>query len=283
MVKMAIWEYKGEYFYGPKYKEKYESREGSIGLRSYLRDKAKRYGLEAERPFERDPDGEVLPYWWIKWDVPLREVGSLSLPRRYPGDYYWVWYNGAFFKVRGETEKYVLVDVDGWNFEQADALGIDRGDVIDGYHIDAKVGKWWINKCEIKMPDEFGKGRYIYLEITQPFYMGIYDIIKREGDIIRVKCSKIWIPSEKLRAIYREIEESIKKGTYPWRNKLEMIKEMAEIAEGEVWIEGERLYCEATFDLKHLREYRAKIKDEKFGVHYLDFYLYGEEDVPYRL
>jgi len=279
---MGIWEYKGEYFYGPRYYPEMMERKGRIGLYTYIEEKAKRFGFNRETPLHKAPNGEECPDEWHK-SVNLTEVGSLSLPKRYPGDYYWVWYNGVFFKVRGETEKYVLVDVDGWNFEQADALGIDRGDVIDGYHIDAKVGKWWINKSKIKMPDEFGKGRYIYLEITQPFYMGIYDIIKREGDIIRVKCSKIWIPSEKLRAIYREIEESIKKGTYPWRNRLDMIKEMAEMAEGEVWIDGERLYCEATFDLKHLREYRAKIKDEKFGVHYLDFYLYGEEEVPYRL
>ncbi len=279
---MGIWEYKGEYFYGPRYYPEMEKRDTTIGIYTRLKEKAIKYGFKKETPVYKAPDGEECPDEWHK-SVHLKEVGSLELPKRYPGYYYWVWHNGAFFKVLGETERYVLVEVDGWNFEQADTLGIDRKDVIDGYHKDQKVGKWWLQKSEIKMPDELGKGKYIYLEITPPFYMGIYEILNREGDIIRVRCDKIWIPRGKLEYIYRRIEGSIKKGVYPWTNRLDMIKEMAEIADGKVWIEGEKLYCEATFDLNHLREYRAKIKDENFGEHYLDFYLYGEEEVPYRL
>ena len=189
----------------------------------------------------------------------------------------------SVFQGEGETEKYVLVEVQEGNYRQADALGIPREKVKGKYYDGAEVGMWWIKKSEIKMPDEFGKGRYVYLEITQPFYVGIYEIIKREGDMIRVRCSKIWIPTEKLRYIYKEIEESIKNGTYPWRNRLDMIKEMAEIADGEVWIDGEKLYCEATFDIRVLKKYRATIKRDIFSTHYLDFYLYGEEEAPYRL
>ena len=267
MVKMAIWEYKGEYFYGPKYKEKYESRDGTIGLRTYIKEKAKRFGLEAESPYERDPDGEIVPYWWIKWNVPLKEVGSLSLPKNYPGDYYWIWYNGAFFKVLGETEKYVLVEVQEGNYRQADALGIAREKVDGVYYDGAEVERWWIKKSEIKMPDELGKGRYVYLKAGY-YRDGVYEIVEKEGNKIRVRGKEVNRDYE-----YERLMDRIKRKAFPWSYKYKKWNE----GNPKVWIDGEWVYYEATFDIEKMK----KIRREMDGV--FDFYLYGEEEVPYRL
>ena len=46
-------------------------------------------------------------------------------------------------------------------------------------------------------------------------------------------------------------------------------------------MEGNCVYYEATFDLEILRKYKGK-RDE-YGRIVLDYYLYGEEEVPYRL
>jgi len=261
---MGIWEYKGDYFYGPRYYPEMSKRKGRIGLYTYLENKAKRYGFSKETPIHKAPDGDECPDEWHK-SVPLTEIGSLSLPKNYPGDYYWVWYNGAFFKVMGETEKYVLVDIEECGYEQADALGIPREEVACDYHKEQNVGKWWLKKSEIKMPDEMGKGRYIYLSISNVFNNGVYEVVEKNGNKLRVRGMLL---KEHDRIIGRIMNK-----LFPWNNV-----EMNKNARPEWWWEGEWIVFEATFDLKELKKYRSSEEHSAY-----DYYLYGEEKVPYRL
>ena len=284
MVNTGIWEYKGEYFYGPRYYPEMSKREGCIGLYTYLEDKAKRFGFSKEGPIRKAPDGDECPDEWHK-SVPLIEVGSLSLPKNYPGDYYWVWYNGAFFKVLGETEKYVLVDIEECGYEQADALGIPREDVACDYHKEQKVGIWWLKKREIKMPDEFGKGKFIYIYMLNTYLPGeILEVIKKEGSVVRLRHGEIY----NVESMFEEIKESIRDRAFPWyvRNEIQ-VKEIAENAEAECWKEGDYVYFEFNIDMEIMKRWRAKLAKEitedtksEIKMHY---YWYGKEVVPYRL
>ncbi|NPA75291.1 MAG: hypothetical protein GXO25_04330, partial [Euryarchaeota archaeon] len=123
---MGIYKISNEFFYGYASKKRYaDVRPYEIVVSSKIWDRVdmlRGKGFKCEGYREYDPEGdEIIDCWKI---IPYDEYEEIDIPRNYPGYYYWVWYNGAFFKVLGETEKYVLVDVDGWNFEQADALGI---------------------------------------------------------------------------------------------------------------------------------------------------------------
>ncbi len=281
---MGVWKYKGDYFYGPAYKEKYEKRDLNIGLYTMIKEKALKYGFEMLTTVSRDPEGEELPEGWYK-SVPLKCIEDLETPKKYPGKYYWVWYNGAFFEVVGETEKYLYVNIEESEFKQADALGIEWEKIKGDYRKDPEIGTWWLKKNEVKMPDEFGKGKYVYLKIYPPFYRDICEVIERDGDYIRVRCRKIYAVDENQRdKLYDEFQEYIRKGTFPWEAEGMAIKEIAKEINSSMWKEGKYdLYIEATFNLNVLRKYRAMVRDKYFGTHYLDFYLYGEEDVPYRL
>ncbi len=277
---MPIFKVCGEYLYG----DTWDSKIG-VGSLIYERvERLKKKGFKcSERKSEEDPEGNLMIECYLL--LPLEEQEDPELPKKYPGMYYWVWYNGAFFEVYGETEKYLYVKVDESEFKQAEALGIEWEKIKGDYRKDPEIGMWWLKKNDVKMPDEFGKGKYVYLKICPPFYRDICEVIERDGDYIRVRCRKIYAVDENQRdKLYDEFQEYIRKGTFPWESEWMAIKEIAKEINSSMWKEGKYdLYIEATFNLKVLRKYRAMVRDKYFGTHYLDFYLYGEEDVPYRL
>ncbi len=284
---MGVWRYEGDYFYGPTYKEKYERRDLEIGLHTMIKEKAFRHGFKKLTPIIKDPEGEELPYEWYK-SVPLRFIEDLETPKNYPGMYYWVWYNGAFFEVYGETEKYIRVWVGEGRYDQADALGIDRKKVESQRFEDQDVPYWWFRKSDVKMPDEFGRGKYIYLNLGGYYRPGVYEVVRRKGKYIRVRGRELY---GDVRETYLEIKKKIEENAFPEPRSgccaeeglVKMRNEIDDIADPEVWMptDNEVLY-EVTFDLEKLRKYRMKRKN-KYQTPYLDFYLYGEEEVPYRL
>jgi len=277
---MPIFKVRGEYLYGHVWEERI-----GVNSRVYERvERLKKKGFKcSERKSEKDPEGNLMIECYLL--LPPEEQEDPELPKKYPGKYYWVWYNGAFFEVYGETEKYLYVNVEESEFKQAEALGIEWEKIKGDYRKDPEIGMWWLKKREVKMPDEFGKGKYAYLKICPPFYRDICEVIERDGDYIRVRCRKIYAVDENQRdKLYEEFQEYIRKGTFPWESEWMAIKEIAKEIDSRMWKEGKYdLYIEATFNLKVLRKYRAMVRDKYFGTHYLDFYLYGEEDVPYRL
>ncbi len=268
---MTIYKWKDDYFYGAKYGD-------IITIYTDIENKGMKYNMEkneVKKKTPRDPEGNPMVYY--SKEINVEEIEDWDTPRRYPGKYYWVWYNGEFFEVTGESKGYVYVKVHG--IAHADALGIPREKVLSTYPEDPEVTDWWLKKSEIKMPDELGKGKYIYMEMGPYFILDVFKIVRREGNRIRVRGKKCrpWPPKYK----YESIKKNIDEGTYPWDLESRVIKEIADKAEGEVWLEGNCVYYEATFDLEILKKYKGK-RDE-YGRIVLDYYLYGEEEVPYRL
>ena len=238
---MGVWRYEGDYFYGPTYKEKYERRDLEIGLHTMIKEKASKHGFKKLTPIIKDLEGEELPYEWYK-SVPLRCIEDLETPKNYPGMYYWVWYNGAFFEVYGETEKYIRVWVGEWRYDQADALGIDRKKVESQKFEDQDVPYWWFRKSDVKMPEEFGKGKYIYLNLGGYYRPGVYEVVRRKGKYIRVRGRMVYSRG-KIDNLYQEIKEYIEKGLFPMGRtyefmddvRKEMYRVINEEAEPDMW------------------------------------------------
>jgi len=267
---MAIFKIRGELLYGFASKKTYaDEKYEKITVSSKLRDRIgalRKKGFKCEGYREYDPIGEeIIDCWDV---VPYEAQEDPELPKKYPGEYYWVWHNGAFFKVLGETERYVLVEVQEGNYLQADALGIDRKKVEGVYYEGAEVERWWLHKSEIKMPDELGKGRYGYLDAGY-YRVGVYEVVDRTESKIRVRGMRVYSNWE-----YERLVDRIKRGAFPW--SFEYTKWNIGI-EPEVWIEDEIMYYEAWLDVELLK----RIRKETNGL--FDFYLYGEEEVPYRL
>ena len=263
---MPTFKWKGMYFYGYYWPNRRERE--AIMLETNDPNIGERYGMkrrEVTKWTTRDPEGNPVLYYFKK--IKEEELDDKETPRNYPGYYYWVWHNGVFFNVRGETERYVLVEVQEGNYRQADALGIPREKVKGKYYDGAEVGMGWIKKSEIKMPDEFGKGRYIYLNAGY-YRDGVYEVVEREGNKIRVRGKKANKDDE-----YERVMDRISRNAFPWSYEYKKWNE----GTPKVWIGGEWIYYEATFDLEKMK----KIRREMDGV--FDFYLYGEEEVPYRL
>ena len=279
---MAILKVRGEYLYGHVWEERI-----GVNSRVYERvERLKKKGFKcSERKSEKDPEGNLMIECYLL--LPPEEQEDPELPKKYPGKYYWVWYNGAFFEVYGETEKYIRVEVGEWRYDQADALGIERKKVEAERFESQDVPYWWFRKSEVKMPDEFGKGKYIYLDLGW-YRPGVYEVVRRKGKYIRVRGR--WLYGD-VRKTYLEIKKKIEENAFPEPRSsccaeegiLDMWNEIDDIADPEVWMptDNEVLY-EVTFDLEKLRKYRMK-REEEYQIPYLDFYLYGEEEVPYRL
>ena len=282
--------------YGFERGNRYEREEGEHGDILVMSKIPERFETLKKKSFKLDvykqdidPEGKVLRRYWdiVPWD----EQEDPALPQNYPGYYYWVWYNGAFFEVRGETEKYVLVEVGEWRFDQADALGIKREDVISERYKPAKIGSWWLRKDEVKMPDEFGKGKYVYMRLMGEFGEGegyVHEIVKRDGNYIRVR-GRYVKRKYRIDNQYKKIKEKIDINEFPMghiypsiienEEKVRIMEDMNEEGDGEVWRPSEdEILFEATFDVRKLR----KLRSMSDGVWH-DFYLYGEEEVPYRL
>ena len=289
---MPIFKWSGNYFYG--YFFPHEKPE-KIVLWTYIEEKGEKYKFRKKLSryyrggffYEKDPIGNILARY--EKSISLEEQEDPELPKKYPGKYYWVWYNGAFFEVMGETEKYIRVEVGVWRYDQADALGIDRKKVEAERFESQDVPYWWFRKSDVKMPDEFGKGKYIYLNLGGYYRPGVYAVVRRKGKYIRVRGRKVY-DRRKIDRLYEEIKEYIENGLFPMGRTYKFMddvrKEMNTIinkeAEPDMWRPSEdELFYEVTFDLEKLRKYRV-MRDSKQHP-YLDFYLYGEEDVPYRL
>ncbi len=258
---MTIYKWEGDYFYGSKFKK------GEIFIKTRIKEKGEMHNMmrSDENTKEKDPEGNPVLYYFKK--IKEEELDDKETPRNYPGYYYWIWYNGAFFKVLGETGKYVLVEVQEGNDMQADALGIPRKKVYGVYYDGAEVERWWIKKKDIKMPDEFGRNNYVYLKAGY-YRDGVYEIVEREGNKIRVRGKKVDGGFK-----YERLMDRIRRNAFPWSYEYKKWNE----GNPKVWKEGEWIYYEATFDIEKMK----KIRREMNGV--FDFYLYGEDDVPYRL
>ncbi len=281
---MAILKVRREYLYGYVWED-----EIGVGSRIYERVKRlKEKGFKCrKRESEKDPEGNPIIDCHLV--LPLEEQEDPELPKKYPGKYYWVWYNGAFFEVVGETEKYILVEVGEWRYDQADALGIERKKVESQRFESQDVPYWWFRKSDVKMPEEFGKGKYIYMNLSWCYRPGVYEVVRRRGNYIRVR-GRMVNYRRKIDELYQEIKEYIEKGLFPMGRtyefmedvRKEMYRVINEEAEPDMWRPSEdELFYEVTFDLEKLRKYRAEI-----GIYEPpgpDFYLYGEEEVPYRL
>jgi len=267
---MAIFKIRGELLYGFASKKTYaDEKYEKITVSSKLRDRIgalRKKGFKCEGYREYDPIGEeIIDCWDV---VPYDAQEDPEIPKRYPGYYYWVWHNGAFFEVIGETERYVLVWVQEGNYLQADALGIDRKKVEGVYYEGAEVERWWLHKSEIKQIDEFGRGKYVYLWLD--YYRGVYPVEDRFDEKMIVRGRMIYSDW-----YYEDIKKAIEVGIFPWPNN----KYKAYVVRGhaDVWKEDEWMVFEATFDINIMK----KVREETRGK--FDFYLYGEEEVPYRL
>ncbi|NPA75798.1 MAG: hypothetical protein GXO25_06940, partial [Euryarchaeota archaeon] len=257
---MPIYRWKDDYFYGGK-------RDEIVKLITDIEAKGEKYGMirnETDKFTPKDPEGNPIIYYTKK--VSADEIEDWETPGRYPGKYYWIWHNGEFFEVIAETKKYVYVKVQG--IAHAAALGIPIEKVYSTYPEDAEVEEWWLKKSEIKMPDEIGKGKYIYLKSGAYFLLDVYEIVERDGKQIRVRGKKC--PFGRPEYEYEGIKKYIRMKIFPWDISSRVIKEIAENAEPEAWIEGDCVYYEATFDLETLKKYKGK-RDE-YGRVMLDYY-----------